>query len=486
MSVFGFFPRRAALAAFSAAILSGPALAADRPATPEGARAVQAFLDRFLPPPAPGGPRSVSVTLDGDNYIVSGDLAAVNAALKAAGTQVSYDPAALVYRLTEQDDGKWRLVQDGMPRIVSHVKDGTSAVELANFRQTIVIDPSLAWFVGGDSTADKGSLVAKTPNLDQTIDFGPLRADLTTTVGSDQSVSSAVKETIESVAFRVAGTSKDGKPVDASGRTDKAEISVGVDGLKSRALYNLLALLSAHRGDLDRHETELKDLLRPLAAPGLKFAEGGEVSKLLITTPMGAVALRSAKLALGLANAGPESALDAAVTAEDLSLPVGLVPPAAADLTPSKIDLTITLSGFDVAAGANTAIDNLHLEGPGPALSTVDSAKVSAALLGSGPLKVTVRPSHILAPALDADLEGALSYAAGKTSGAMTVRMRNFDKTMNAIKSLGADVAQKALPALAMAKGLAQNEADGALSWRIEVGDDRSITINGVPFGKAP
>ena len=75
---------------------------------------------------------------------------------------------------------------------------------------------------------------------------------------------------------------------------------------------------------------------------------------------------------------------------------------------------------------------------------------------------------------------------AGKTAGAVTVRMRDFDKTMNAVKGLGPEMATKSLPMVAMAKGLAKTESDGALSWLIEIGDDRSIRVNGIPLGKAP
>ena len=95
-------------------------------------------------------------------------------------------------------------------------------------------------------------------------------------------------------------------------------------------------------------------------------------------------------------------------------------------------------------------------------------------------------PSHVVAPAIDSDVQGELSYAAGKASGAVTLQMRGFDKTMNAIRALGPEIAAKSLPMLAMAKGLAKTESDGALSWLIEVGDDRSIKVNGVPLGKAP
>ena len=68
----------------------------------------------------------------------------------------------------------------------------------------------------------------------------------------------------------------------------------------------------------------------------------------------------------------------------------------------------------------------------------------------------------------------------------MTIRMRNFDMTMAAVRGLGPDIERKALPGLAMAKGLAKTENDGSLSWVIDVGRDRALTVNGIPLGKAP
>ena len=84
---------------------------------------------------------------------------------------------------------------------------------------------------------------------------------------------------------------------------------------------------------------------------------------------MGAIALDRAKFAFGVANAGPDSAIDTTISADGLSLPVGLVPPNATELTPSKIDLAFTVKGIDLAAAAAQAIDSLHLGGPGPAIS---------------------------------------------------------------------------------------------------------------------
>ncbi len=480
--------RRAAQAALfaGATLLAAPAFAGDRSATPEGAQNLQTFFDRFLPAPPAGESSLVTVKANGQHYVASMDLAAMNGLFKAGGADVAYDPATLVVNLFEQDDGKWRVVQDAFPTIVSHANDMTGVTKIDNYHQTTVIDPTLAWFVSCAASADKGSVDVTGPKLNQTFDFGPLKADCATSVNADGSVSSTAKEEIHDIAFKVSGTDKGGKPIGASGRIGDAAFNVGVDGLKSRKLFDLVIFLSAHRDDLAAHEGELKDALRPLASPGLRFVEGGEASKLMFGSQMGAVALDGAKFAIGVANAGPDSSIDTTISADGLSLPVGLVPQNATDLTPSEIDLALTVKGIDLAAAAGQAIDSLHLGGPGPAISEADSAKVSKALLGAGPLKIVIATSHVVAPALDADIQGEVHYVVGKPSGAVTIRMRNFDKTMTAIQALGPAVAGKALPAVAMAKGLAKAEPNGAISWLVEIGPDRSIKVNGIPLGKAP
>jgi hypothetical protein len=467
----------------AAAILAASAFAADKPATAEGARTIKAVFDRFLWA-LPSG--LISVKPDGQGYVVSADLSAINDLIEKAGADLRYDPVTIAFKLYEQDDGKWRMVQDSMPRIVAHGNDASSAFEIVNYHQTIVIDPALAWWTSGDASGDKGSLATQGPKLEQTVDFGPLKAAYATTVNADGTVSSTVREQVSDIDFKVSTTDQDGKSTSSSGRLEKAAFNVGVDRLNSKKLFDLLGLLSAHRDDLAQHEAELKDMLRPLASPGLRFVEGGEASKLLVGSPLGAIALSGAKFALGLSNAGPDSAIDGTIGAEGLSLPIGLAPPNAASLTPSKIDLAFTVKGFDFSAAANRAIDSLHLGGSGPVISDDDSAKIAAAFFGAGPVKLVLAPSRVVAPALNSDVQGEVAYSAGKTSGAITVRIHDFDKTMNAVRALGPEMAAKSLPMVAMAKGLAKTESDGALRWLIEVADDRSIKVNGVPLGKAP
>ena len=476
-----------ALAALAAAALwVFPVLAADRPATPEGADALRALIAKYLPAAQAGASPLVTVTPQGAYYLISADLSVLNALLQETGA--SYDPATIVYKAIEQDDGHWRLTLDSLPRIVFHSEKANGSVELTNFRSTALIDPSIAWLLGGSANMDKGTLQIQTPKAEQSIDFGAVEENVTTTVGGDGSVSTQVKEDISDVVFKATGVGRNDAPFSVSGRSDKALIGVGVEGFKSRKAFDLWGLLASHpgRADLAAHEGELKGMLKELAAPGLKFAEGIEAQKMLVTAPIGAVTLASARYQLGAANAGPQSAVSLGVSAEGLSLPVGLLPPEAADLTPSKFDVTATLKGVDLSAAANTWIDALNLKGDGEVMTEQDADKVEAALLSAGPIRIEIAPSHLIAPAIDADFNGVVRMDHGKPDVAMSVHMRGFDKTMAAVKALGPDIAAKVMPPLALAKGLAKSESDGSLSWLVQLTPDRSMMVNGIPFGKAP
>ena len=92
----------------------------------------------------------------------------------------------------------------------------------------------------------------------------------------------------------------------------------------------------------------------------------------------------------------------------------------------------------------------------------------------------------MVAPAVDADFTGSIRLDHAQPTGALTIHARDFDKTMEAVKDLSPEIAGKAMPGLALAKGLAKSESDGSLSWLVELDAERSIKVNGIPFGKAP
>jgi hypothetical protein len=477
---------RLAPLSLAAALFAFPALAADKPATTEGAEALKALIARFFPAAEAGASPLVTVAAEGAHYLVSADLGALNALLKETG--VTYDPAKIVTTAVEQDDGNWRVAMDSLPRIGFHSDDATGSLDLTNFRSTALINPAIAWLLSGSGSTDKGTFQVQNPKITQTIDFGPAQETIATNVAGDGSVSTEVKEEIAELGLKAAGTGDNEAPLNFSGRIEKALINLGVDGFKSRKAFDLWSLVAAHpaRPDLASHEAELKDLLKDLAAPGLKLNEGLEAQKVVVTASLGAIALSDLKYQFGAANAGPQSAINLNVSAEGLSLPVGLLPPNAGALTPSKIDIAATLKGIDIAAAANEWISDLSLQGDGPVLSDDNAAKVEAAFISAGPVQIDFAPSHVIAPAVDLDFAGSIRLEKAKPTAAITIHARSFDKTMAAVKDLGPDIAGKAMPGLALAKGLAKSESDGSLSWLVELDAERSIKVNGIPFGKAP
>jgi DNA-directed RNA polymerase specialized sigma24 family protein len=81
-----FRPRRsrrrlASLSLAAALLWAVPALAGDKPATPEGADALRALIAKYLPAAQAGATPLVTVKPDGSHYLVSVDLSALNALL---------------------------------------------------------------------------------------------------------------------------------------------------------------------------------------------------------------------------------------------------------------------------------------------------------------------------------------------------------------------------------------------------------------------
>ena len=416
------FRRRLARASLLTAVLgAAPAFAADKPATPEGALELRAFFSRMLPA-AFAGPRPlIAVTPEGSDYLVTMDLSAVNDLIKGTGT--SYDPATILYKLVEQDDGRWRTAVEQLPKIGFRARDSTGSLEFDGFRQSAVIDPAIAWFLDGSTNAAKGTIKLATPKLDQTINFGNLSADLATTAKGDGSVSTTAKEEIADLAIAANGVGERNQPVNWSARIDKAQVDIGIDGLMSRKVFDAWSLVADHpdRADLAQHETEFKGLLKAIAAPGLKFAEGIEAKHAVVASAIGAVALGDVKYEVGAANLGPQSSVKIGVAVDGLSLPAGLAPANAADLIPSKLDLAVELRGFDLTAAANEAIADMHVGGKGPLISDPDGAKVAAALFGAGPLRIVIAPSHVVSKTLALDFNGVVQYLANKASGSLTI-----------------------------------------------------------------
>jgi hypothetical protein len=492
MAEFRFpFARSAALFASVAwCAFALPAAAGDLPATAEGAATLSGVFKTYFG-------ATPTVTPQGKSYVVS--FAFETPSALAGGGGMKFDPIKIDMKLFQQDDGGWRAEMDGLPTIAMNgeIDKGPvhETVNFVGFKQTAVFDPAIAFMRSSEFSADKVVVDATFPNGSENVNVSGVKGTASSSASAGGALAAAVHETFDNVDLKVdidaKGEAKPGAPSETMALTGKSgpiSADVKLDGLKSRQLLDLWAFMTAHpqRADLASNEAAFKALLSAAAAGEPAFSETAESGGGSFSTAKGGVAFDKAAFGAAAAVKGPQSHFEEHVAMSGFSLSEGMVPAAYKPLIPTSFDIGFKLSGFDLSAAIQEAIANIKLAGDGPWIDKDGNEKVGTKLMGAGPLVIDIPTSHILAPVLDLTLDGHAEYSVGgKPVGKATIRMRNFDKTVSSLKSLGADAEQKLVPVLAMAKGLGKADGD-ALVWVCEIGADRIIKINGLPLGKAP
>ena len=460
------------------------------PPTPEGAQKLSAVFATYLGKPADGAPSLLTVSPEGGHYTVALDLAALFAPLKSAG--FAFDPARLEYALTEQDDGTWRVTSDAIPPLSFHARDAQYAYKFADYKFDGLFDPALPGFRTGNLGIGAYAAEIHTPAMDETIAVVSSHGTSASTPAANGAVALVGHQDIADLSGKVLPPAPDKAgpaPAPVSFQGGPTLVDVSVDGAPICKLLDLWAFFVAHptRPQMAADEQTLKALLRALAPADLKLVEKVEMKKLSVGAPQGTFGVTGGKFTLAAATPpGPKGSGEYGFAVDGLTLPPGLLPPAMTDLVPTSFSVAMKASGFDVAAGANEAIGDLHLAGDGPVISNEDGAKIAAKFKGAGPILVELLPSRIAAPQIDLALEGQLHLEGPRPTGMLKIRARNFDNTIAAVKALGPLATPQVLGGLALAKGLAKTEADGALSWIAEYAPDGAISVNGMPLGKAP
>jgi hypothetical protein len=484
--------RSTLLAAVAAIAIPLSAAAKDVPPTPAGAQKLSAIFAAYLGKPAAGAPPAVSVTPEGGHYTVAISLGSFAAPLEQSG--FSMDPAVMKYALTEQDDGTWHVTSAELPPIAAHSKDGSIAYNFTNYAFDGIFDPALATFKSAQGGVDKMTAQVQAPALQETIASGPIHATLGATPAANGAISAVAHEEIADLSVAASVTPEagkpgaDAKPVSFKFRLAKAIVDLGLDGMSIRKALDLWAFVVAHpgRAEIAANEPAFKDLLRALMPTAAKGSEKIEAQNIAVDAQQGSFGLANAKFSLAAAiGQGPKGSVEYHLAMDGLALPPGLVPPPMHDLAPTAIDFGIRASGFDFAAGADEAINDMHFAGDGPVIAQADGPKILARIKGAAPLVIELLPSHVAAPQVDLTLEGQAHLEGVRPSGSLKVHARNFDNTIAALKGAGPMATPQMIGFLALAKGLGKADGDG-LTWVAEYGADGSIKVNGLPLGKSP
>jgi hypothetical protein len=388
-----------------------------------------------------------------------------------------------------------------MPTLKAHAKQGDQTIDttitFGGLKAVTVFDPAAAWLRSSNGSVDKMSMIQTGQGVANDVDVASLTFDATGKSTPDGVVSMDAKESLGPMNMKMSidpkatnpkATGPAASPVNFTVLTEKADVGLKVEGFKIHPALDLWAFLVAHptRAALAADEADLKRLAMTVISSQVMMHEDGATPKLTVEAQPGAFVFEGVKGAFTLAAAGPASHVEEHFSATGLKFPEGYLPKMVSDLIPTAFDLNIKVAGFDLTAAGAEAISDMHLDGDAPPIAPGDNAKVLAKLIGGAPVVIEITPSHVVAPQLDLAIEGKVTYAMGKPTGTVTVHMRNFDKTVNAMKALGPDAEKQMLPVLTMAKGLAKSDPDGALSWVGEIGGDGIMKVNGLPLGKSP
>jgi hypothetical protein len=464
---------------------ASPAMASS--ATSDGARRLeQSYADYLTRAVIDKG--VVSVTPDGDDYVVAWDLEKGIVLLGA-------DPGALKaarfsYRLTPTGDGAWRLAADGFPTLsIDAPTDAgrmTGTFELRGFGLQGAYDPAQADFLRAKLGVDVAHAKFKVVDSQQTADTdaaetgvsGEMRAK---TASDGAGVDVASVHSIASLTETIVGA-----PADGSGPTALTySIGAGVgeatlSGLRAKEIAECWKYVVAH-GDEVPIPHEFDDKLRAALPLWTDLKLVGKLSDVVMKAPFGQAKVKSVAETIGLSGLTAPATAEFGVQVDGVTIDSSQAPAWAAKLTPASLNFDLKFSGGGFDRAAQIALDDPSFAASGD-LSPEAQDEIDAALFGGDP-KLTVAPGHFTTPIFDLAYEGEASALAGEPRGRFIVSADGLDKALALLQEIaGTDPeAEAAVLSLTYAKGLAKPGPDGRLMWTIEF-EGGDVTVNGSPL----
>lgn len=468
--------------------LAGSSFQALAAATPEEAARLTAVMQSYVG----SEPGVVTVTPNGDSYNTRLDFAPLIARIKQTGFTASVTPIDMT--LTPQGNGKWKVDQD-QPLAFSMKVDGQIEMKgsVAAIKGSGIFDEALGGF---ESSTTEYSQFA----FDQTVTENNLPTRVTYTIGTmtsntamaaagsgaDGTIKMTFKDFNETISVPAAPDGSTPAMDVAIAATDGAQDSL-VKGLQTKGLLGLAAWLVAHPSPdaMKAGQAELKDKVYAALPIFTSFDATTSVNNLTVNTMMGRFAMARADVQVIANGLVEEGYLREKFTFTGFKMPDGIVPPWAAGLVPGDFTIDFDVSDFNLAAAAKVVLDNMDLTQQ-PSLKPEIEQQALQALLPKGSVKIGLLPSTVLASIYNLKAEGAMT--AGPmvvTVGQGTVLLKGLDEAMAAMNAAPPEMGlQQLAPMFMLAKGMAKQEADGYLSWKIEGMPDGAILINGTDLSK--
>lgn len=469
-----------AVAVCVARLAAGPASA--EPATPEGAKAIGATYAAYFGA-AVIDKGFVTITPQGDDYVVSWDMKKAIAAMGGAAKDVQVGP--LVYRITPTLDGGWLARASSLPSLTlpptPEGKGGTVAFEGFRFDGLYDATASDFWRAKIGLGALKLDATANSGEARQRIMLSEdgVAGELRIKAGEDaDSVDVRVAQSIASARQKTAVGEGDAAAPASETRQGAASGDSLVTGLRAQAFADLWRYLVARGDSALSPADELRPKLVALLPLWSELAAGARVEDVAVSFPGGAIGVKSVGEELSMTGLVERASAALALAVEDLTVEFEGAPEWLKTLSPTSFAFQV-----EARAGGVDRVAQLALADPEFLKSGNLSADVTAQILQTlraGQPQVAIKQTHLVTPLGDATLEGEATFGDGPPQAHAKVTANDLDKTLEALAKIieTEPGAQQLLYLATFARGLAQTE-DGRLVWNIEYVAPHDIRVNG-------
>ncbi len=474
------FSRLAVLALLASTSTS--AIAAS--ATPEEAQRLTGLLQTYLGKT----PGVVAVAVNGDGYDLIIDPAPFFKTLDMKGGTASI--SALRYNLKEQGGGKWLVTQDQNLEFNFTIEPVLQFKGSASgYKSTGIFDESLGTFESSHTSVSDVTFLEEVSAPDQGMthvdaSIKSLEADSTASPSPAGGLDGSIKITTGALVEKFdmpapAGTSV---PMQFTLTHQNMTETVEYQGMKWQEFWPIINWIREHPSEpaFKAGHAEFAALLRKAMPLFGTLKLDAAISDMAVVTMLGTFNAKTARVGFMMNGAVSDGLFGESIAVEGLTMPPGIVPPFAVDIAPSSASIGFKVSDFDLAAPAKLLLDHLEKtsDDPSPELQ----AQLQAALMPNGEVKITLDPGSAVSKALTVDYQGSMMAGlAGKPFGEALVKAKGLDELIKILQAAPAEMGlEQGIYGVLAAKGFGKTEADGAITWKVEVNRQGVMSVNGV------
>lgn len=441
------------------------------------------------------GPASgaVKVTPSGEDYDVRLDLTAfLKDSVPAMGVEqhVTMEISPIEWKLTPLGDGRWKLREDQALHFSLLTPSLVIEARLDSVKSTAVFDEAVSNFTS-DTTEYVGLSVSEklvTPQQTVSVRYSADKiVKQASASGTAEACDSVIHYDITGFREEIKSPPTPGGPpggLSFATAAPSGSSDTHMEALNVAAITDLWRWFAAHPSPAARTADQITLRKKLLAALPLFRQVKGVTSfdGFVIETPGGPVKLRQALAEVEMSGLSSSARIREHLQASGLRLPIGMVPEWAQGLVPSRFNLDLVLSGFDLLAPA-TLIANTLEPGKTPPIPPSTQSALGKALFPTGHVTLDIAPSDAKAPFYSISTEGRLNAGpAAAASGEGVIRVDGMDPVMEVLR----DVPQAAglLSTFAAAIAAAQIDEQRRMTWNITKPESGELLVNGMTLMK--